>query len=115
MSEAGETRAQPAIDFHAAGGVDRSRLERSLGLHGDRVGYGRYHFTGGAEPHWVDLYTSAFPRCDCADHLWREKICKHILAAMLREGHEHVIRAVGELVNSLLPEMAKNTSRRHAA
>ena len=91
------------------------RVKRSLTLRGERVGYGRYRVDGGAETHWVDLYTARIPRCDCADHLWREKICKHILAAMLREGHEHVIRAVGELVNSLLPEMAKNTSRRHAA
>ena len=101
MSEAGETRARPAIDFHAAGGVDRSRLERSLGLHGERVGYGRYHFTGGAEPHWVDLYTAAFPRCDCADHLWRDAICKHILAALIREGNELVLGEVGRLVAGL--------------
>ncbi|HEX6534862.1 MAG TPA: SWIM zinc finger family protein [Gemmatimonadaceae bacterium] len=91
----------PAIDFAAAGGVDRARLERSLALHGERVGYGRYHFTGGREPHWVDLYTAAFPRCDCADHLWRDAICKHILAALIREGNEHIIGEVGRLVAGL--------------
>jgi hypothetical protein len=101
MSEAAETTARPAIDFHAAGGVDRSRLERSLGLHGERVGYGRYHFTGGSEPHWVDLYTAAFPRCDCADHLWRDAICKHILAALIREGNEMIIGEVGRLFAGL--------------
>ena len=101
MTEEGEIRARPAIDFHAAGGVDRARLERSLGLHGEKIGYGRYHFTGGAEPHWVDLYTSAFPRCDCADHLWRHAICKHILAALIREGNEMVLREVGRLVAGL--------------
>jgi len=101
ISEIRETRARPAIDFDAAGGVDRSRLERSLGLHGERVGFGRYHFTGGAEPHWVDLYTAAFPRCDCADHLWRDAICKHILAALIREGNELVLGEVGRLVATL--------------
>lgn len=94
-------RPAPAIDFQAAGGVDRSRLERSLRLHGERVGHGRYHFTGGSEPHWVDLYTEAFPRCDCADHLWRDAICKHILAALIREGDELVIGEVGVLVAGL--------------
>ena len=101
MSEAAATRARPGIDFRAAGGVDRSRLERSLGLHGERVGNGRYRFTGGSEPHWVDLYTAAFPRCDCADHLWRDAICKHILAALIREGNEMVIGEVGRLVAGL--------------
>lgn len=46
-----------AINFDIAGGIDVARLERSLALKGRRVGEGRYHFTGGAQEHWVDLYT----------------------------------------------------------
>jgi hypothetical protein len=45
----------------------------------------------------VDLYTTSHPRCDCGDHLRRERICKHILAALLREGHDRVIDALGTL------------------
>ena len=86
-----------AIDFEAAGGVDFARLERSLRLRGERVGEGRYRVTGGDQVHWVDLYTSSHPRCDCGDHLWRDRICKHILAALLREGNERVVRALGTL------------------
>ena len=86
------------IDFAAAGGVDLDRLERSLGLRGEKVGHGRYRVTGGAQDHWVDLYTMSIPRCDCGDHLWRERICKHILAALLREGDEKVVGALGTLV-----------------
>ena len=89
---------QVAIDFDAAGGVDLDRLERSLGLRGERVGQGRYRVTGGDHEHWVDLYTSSMPRCDCGDHLWRERICKHILAALLREGNDRVIGALGGLL-----------------
>ena len=37
------------------------------------------------------------PRCDCGDHIWRERICKHILAALLREGNDTVVRALGSL------------------
>src|SRR5688572_607841 len=83
--------AQPYIDFDAAGGVALDRLERSLKLDGRRIGDGRDH------DHWVDLYTMSFPRCDCGDHLWRERICKHILAALLREGNDTVVRALGSL------------------
>ena len=89
---------EPAIDFDRAGGVDLERLERSLGLRGERVGDGRYRVMGGEHDHWVDLYTTSQPRCDCGDHLWRERICKHILAALLREGNDRVITALGGLV-----------------
>lgn len=103
MTEETGTSTRPALDFHAAGGVDHPRLRRSLTLQGERVGYGRYRFTGGQEPHWVDLYTTAFPRCDCADHLWRDAICKHILAALIREGDEMILREVGRLFEGLRP------------
>ncbi len=93
--------AKPAIDFRAAGGVQLDRLERSLRLQVKPTGPGRYRVTGGREPHWVDLYTMNQPRCDCGDHLWRERICKHILAALLREGNEQVLRALGDLVSEL--------------
>ena len=90
-------RAGVLIDFDAAGGVDLDRLERSLVLEGERVGHGRFRVSGGSSSHWVDLYSSGHPRCDCGDHLWREQICKHILAALLREGDERVVRALGAL------------------
>jgi hypothetical protein len=89
--------ARVAIDFAAAGGVDLDRLERSLKLDGQRVGHGQYRLVGGDHVHWVDLYTTSIPRCDCGDHIWRERICKHILAALLREGDDTVVRALGSL------------------
>ncbi len=91
------------IDFDAAGGVDLSRLQRSLRLRGERVGRGRYRVTGGRHDHWVDLYTMAHPRCDCGDYLWRERICKHILAALLREGDERVLSVLPDLFDQLRP------------
>jgi hypothetical protein len=93
--------AHPAINFEALGGVDLDRLERSLQLDGERVGIGQYRVTGGTQPHWVDLYTTSHPRCDCGDHLWREQICKHILAALLREGNGRVVSALGTLFTRL--------------
>ena len=93
--------AHVAIDFDAAGGVDLDRLERSLKLEGKRVGNGRYQVIGGDHAHWVDLYTTSIPRCDCGDHIWRERICKHILAALLREGNERVVEALPRLIAHL--------------
>ena len=91
----------PAVDFHALGGVNLDRLERCLHLHAVRLTPGRYRVVGGAHTHWVDLYTASLPRCDCGDHLWRDQICKHILAALLREGDERVLSALRELVVTL--------------
>ena len=90
----------PAIDF-AAVPIDPTRLERSLDLACLRVAAGRYHVTGGVQTHWVDLYTTGLPRCDCGDHLWRDQICKHILAALFREGNERVLTALRSLVHHL--------------
>ncbi|MEP6687329.1 MAG: hypothetical protein ABJC36_03210 [Gemmatimonadales bacterium] len=53
---------------------------------------------GGAQTHWVDLFTTGIARCDCGDHLWHHQICKPILAALLREGDERVLTALGELI-----------------
>src|SRR5689334_9265288 len=86
------------IDFDTAGGVDLKRLERSLGLRGERMGEGRYVVRGGTHEHWVDLHDVSHPRCDCGDHLWRDRICKHILAALLREGDERVVASLGRMV-----------------
>ena len=88
---------EPAINF-AVLGVDLDRLERALQLHASRLSPGRYRVDGGEQTHWVDLYTAAMPRCDCGDHLWRDQICKHILAALLREGDDTVVRALGSLL-----------------
>lgn len=107
-----ETRAY--VDLERGGGVDPARLERSLGLRVRRLGRGRYRVWGGKEPHWVDLYTRRMPRCDCGDHIWREKVCKHILAAMLREGDERVIAALGGLVSRLREEARERRRRRSA-
>ena len=94
----GNGRLPPLVDLNGADAVDLDRLERGLALVAERVGEGRYRVTGGAGDHWVDLVTAAHPRCDCGDHVWRDQVCKHILAALLREGNEHVVRALATVV-----------------
>ena len=97
MPEARTPERRALIDFDAAGGVDLDRLERGLALQSERVGHGRFRVRGGAQDHWVDLYSTSHPRCDCGDHLWREQLCKHILAALLREGNDRVVSSLGHL------------------
>jgi uncharacterized Zn finger protein len=88
--------------------VDLDRLERGVQLVADRTGPRRYRVTGGATEHWVDLgATGARPRCDCGDYLWRDRECKHILAAMLREGNAGVISAIGPMVARLRTQGAR--------
>lgn len=94
--------------------VEPARLERGVSLTAVRVARGRYRVSGGSEEHWVDLATVNQPRCDCGDHLWRERVCKHILAALLREGDPEVIRAVGGLVRGLREAGAPPRRRRRA-
>ena len=98
--EQNQTALLPELDFEAPG-ADVARLERALGLRAEHVGHGRYRIVGGQTDHWVDLYSSAHPRCDCGDYLWRDTVCKHILAALMREGNESVIRAIGGLFAAL--------------
>ena len=106
------------IDVDAAGGVEPQRLERGLSLEAVRVAPGRYRVTGGKDVHWVDLNTVNQPRCDCGDHLWRDRVCKHILAALLREGDTRVLHEVGTLVRglreSVSPPKRRKSSRRDA-
>lgn len=89
------------VDVSAGGGVDLDRLERAVALRAGRVGPGRYRVSGGAQDHWVDLASPAHPRCDCGDHTWREQVCKHILAALLREGDPRVVGALAEVTRRL--------------
>lgn len=84
--------------------IDLPRLERGLGLQVLPWGRGRFRVSGGSEPHWVDLATPNHPRCDCGDHLSREAVCKHILAALLRQGDESVLDGVRRLVSELREE-----------
>lgn len=81
--------------------IDDGRLERGVQLECVAVGDGRYRVIGGDTEHWVDLISHDHPRCDCGDYLWRDVICKHIIAARLREGDEKVLSQIGALVRTL--------------
>ncbi len=70
--------------------IDAGRLLKAGKLPIRKVGWGQYEVGG----HWVDLYHPDIPRCDCADHLWKDQTCKHMLAAMIAEEEPAVMRAL---------------------
>lgn len=76
------------------------RLEHALALQCERVTRGRYLVTGGRDRHAVDLDGS--PPCDCGDHLYRERLCKHLVAVHLREGEQAAAVALGQYAEQLL-------------
>jgi hypothetical protein len=102
-------RTNPLIDIEMAGGICPSRLERALSLSVTPLDDTpqRYEITGGAEPHFVDLADPLSPRCDCGDHLWRDAVCAHILAALYREADPRVLDAARQLVSSLRETLAQ--------
>ncbi|HEX6574852.1 MAG TPA: SWIM zinc finger family protein [Gemmatimonadaceae bacterium] len=91
-------------------GIELGRVERGVQLECEAVGNGRYKVKGGDSIHWVDLISRDHPRCDCGDYLWRDAICKHIIAARLREGDEEVLFKVGALVRSLKQRAAESAA-----
>ena len=62
--------------------------------------------------------TSTPPACraaTAADHLWREQVCKHILAALLREGDERVLAALRDWSSPLRSRAAGRLTRNAGA
>lgn len=89
------------VNIERAGGIEPDRLLRALHLEVERIGRGEYRVSGGEETHYVDLINPSVERCDCADHLLREIVCKHLLACLLREGDDRVIRSVAHLCREM--------------
>lgn len=98
------TRIIKLVDIDAAGGIDPRRLARALRLSVKRIERGRYEVSGGHGLHYVDLIDPAMERCDCADFTWRQTVCQHLLACLLREGDERVVAATGRLLAWLVDE-----------
>lgn len=96
----------PLIDFDAAGAIDTTRLVKAMTLRARRLGQGRYRIDGGSEPHFVDLVSPDVPRCDCGDHLYRDSICKHMLAALICERHPAVFDAALAAVKGMVEATA---------
>src|SRR5687767_15467129 len=74
------------------------RLRRAAQLFGDKMGPGQYAIRGHDLPvHYVDLNNDV--PCMCKDAEFNGGLrCKHTLYAMMREGDEMVLLALGQMM-----------------
>ena len=98
------TRTISLVNIEAAGGIDPARLARALRLSVQRIERGRYQVSGAKSVHYVDLIDPTTERCDCGDFIWRQIVCQHLLACLLREGDERVVAAAARLIAALRDE-----------
>lgn len=88
----------PSIDFEKLGRIDPERFDRAMALLPEAMANGQYRVRKAndpkSDPHNVDLFSADLPRCDCGDHLWREQLCKHILACLIHLNHPAVAPAI---------------------
>lgn len=75
-----------AIADNAYATLTATVVQRALHLQVTNLGAGRFMVQGGAQPHYLDLYDPEHRRCDCEDHAWRERICKHLAAVLITLG-----------------------------
>lgn len=70
--------------------LDRGRVRRALDLHVEQAAPAQYHVRG---PEGEDEYVEIYPHfhCHCGDAIFREVICKHIIAALLAYGDEEAV------------------------
>lgn len=100
----------PPIDFEHLT-IDPERLERALTLTVEPflpqpgaysvTPVGREAERHGILGYWIDLRSPDVPRCTCADHTFKQVICKHMLACLLYEGEPHVVAALQALQSAL--------------
>jgi hypothetical protein len=73
-----------------AGWAEAELVHRATALKVEPHGRpGVYMVDGGTEPHWVNTVDPDVPACDCGDHLWRERVCKHGMAVLLHQRDPH--------------------------
>lgn len=93
------TSVEPRPWRHAEVGAER--LTRALELTvTDVLDTGVYAIVSpqSGDTHYVNLRDIDCPACDCGDHIYRERLCAHALAAMLFEEDPRLERLVGRLV-----------------
>lgn len=86
------TRSVPHdIDNPMRPPLDPKRVQNALALVAQRMDATSYAVHGPNGSHHVTLRPHF--SCDCADHIWRDSMCKHIIAALLAYGDPTAIKA----------------------
>lgn len=69
--------------------LDLEIVERSLDLVAEKIETHQYHVQGGEEHHYVTL--TPYFECHCGDFVFRERICKHLVAALIEMGDAEAV------------------------
>lgn len=73
-------------------------VRRGLHLHVHQATTSSYLVTGGSASHWVNVGDPMVELCDCADHLSRARVCKHIVRVLIALEDPRMLRRVAELM-----------------
>lgn len=92
----------PALDDAAYATLRVETVQRAMELTVEMLGRGRFKVSGGYEPHYLDLYDPEHNRCDCHDHNWRNRMCKHLAAVLIRLGDYRMWCRLQELLEEIL-------------
>lgn len=90
-------RPPPDLDNPERPPLDPGRVRRALDLHVVEVDAGRYHVEG---PDGEDEYVELRPyfSCYCGDAVYRDSLCKHIIAALMAHGDPEAVGAARRLI-----------------
>lgn len=90
---------KPAITDHAYATITPETVARAADLELTSCeNPGQYYVTGGSDGHYVDLYDPNLDRCDCEDYLWRDRICKHVVAVLVHINDHRLGNRLRELM-----------------
>lgn len=97
----------PPIDFAKLKPIDMGCVGRALSYATKALdNKGQYRVFNPLDPlkapHYVDLHSSDVPRCDCGDHEYRDRVCKHIIACLLHENHPVATKALSDYMQGLM-------------
>jgi hypothetical protein len=82
--------------------LEKGRVSRARGLFVEHVGPGLFLVWGDTGHHDVVLHPHF--GCTCGDNTWQDRLCKHLIAALLYVGDPDVRAAVAEVEAALAAE-----------
>jgi hypothetical protein len=69
--------------------LDKALMRKALALRVEPIGDFEYHVTGEEDDYYVALHY--YFSCDCADFIYRDRICKHLLASLVVHGDREAL------------------------
>ena len=78
--------------------LDMKRVGRAVDLAVENVGEGEYRVWSSRNEYYVALLPHY--DCPCGDFVWRNELCKHIIAALLFHGDEEAQSLAEQIIGT---------------